>query len=418
MVTAATDRPGTNWAGNVTFRARSLHRPTSVARLQELVVRSDRVRALGSGHSFNRIADTTGDLVSVAALPRRFEIDAAAGTVTVSAGQRFGEFTGDLDAAGFALHNLGSLPHISVAGACSTGTHGSGNGNGILATAVSGVELVGADGELRTLRRGDPGFPGAAVALGALGIVTALTLDVRPSFAMRQTVHEGLRGFDDVAEVLGAAYSVSLFTYWSGAGFDQVWLKQRVDETPPPPRWLGTTPADGPRHMVRGADPAHCTAQGGEPGPWHERLPHFRLDFTPSSGDELQSEYVVPRAAAVDALRALDRIRDRIAPVLHVSEVRSIAADDLWLSPAQGRDGVGLHFTWISDTAAVEPVVREVEAALDQFDARPHWGKVFFTAPTRVGDLWPHLGDAEHLLRSHDPEGTFRNPLVDRYLSR
>jgi alditol oxidase len=405
-----------NWAGNVQFGARRFHRPTSLPQLQELVASSDRVRVLGTGHSFNRIADTTGDLVSVAGLPPVVRIDPDASSVTVSAGLRHGELAGPLHEAGFALPNLASLPHLSVAGACATGTHGSGDGNQVLAAAVSAIELVGPDGGLRTVARGEPGSAGAVVALGSLGVVTALTLDVVPTFTVRQHVYEGLRGFDDVEEVLAAAYSASLFTYWTGAGFDQVWLKQRDGEQAPRAGWLGTTPAEVPRHMVRGADPARCTPQLGEPGPWHERLPHFRLAFTPSSGDELQSEYLVPRAALVDALRALDRLRERIAPVLHVCEIRSIAADDLWLSPAQGRDSVALHFTWHSDPAAVLPVVARVEAALEPFAARPHWGKVFGTAPDRVRALWEHLPAAERLLRASDPTGKFRNAMVDAYL--
>jgi alditol oxidase len=399
-----------NWAGNVTFDAKAFHRPTSVAQLQELVAGSEAVRVLGTGHSFNRIADTTGDLVSVADLPPVLAIDGS--SVTVSAGMRFGELMAPLHDAGLALHNTGSLPHISVAGACSTGTHGSGDRNGILATAVSAVEFVDAAGELRVLRRGDADFPGAVVALGALGVVTALTLDTRPTYDIRQTVHEGLASIDDVDEALSSAYSVSVFTYWEGRGFEQVWCKQRADEPPIPAGWLGTRPADGPRHMVRGVDPAHCTPQSGVAGPWFEQLPHFRLAFTPSSGDELQSEYLVPRGTLADALRALDGIRERIASVLHVSEIRSIAADDLWLSPAQGRDSAALHFTWIADTERVLPVVAEVEAVLEPFDARPHWGKVFTTSPERVRGLWEHLPDAARLLS----EGKFRNALLDRYL--
>lgn len=403
----------TNWAGNVTFGARRFHRPATVGELQELVAGSDRLRVLGTGHSFNRIADTTGDLVSVAGLPPVLEI--GPGTVTVSAGTRYGELMGPLHAAGLALPNTGSLPHISVAGACSTGTHGSGDGLGVLATAVSAVELVGADGTLRTLRRGGGEFPGAVVALGALGAVTTLTLDAVPTFDVRQTVYEGLP-LDAAGEALAAAYSVSLFTYWERAGFDQVWVKQRASERPLPPGWLGTTQADVPRHMVRGVDPAHCTQQLGVEVPWFEGLPHFRLRFTPSSGAELQSEYLVPRDSVVDALHALDAIRDRIASVLLVSEVRSIAADDLWLSPAQGRDSAALHFTWIADEMRVAPVVAEVERVLEPFAARPHWGKVFSTDPGRVRELWPHLPAAAAFLRESDPTGTFRNDLLDRYL--
>jgi xylitol oxidase len=403
----------TNWAGNVVFAARAVHRPGSVAELQELVAGADRIRALGSGHSFSRIADTSGDLVSLAGLPPVVEVDTHAATAWVAAGLRYGEFTGRLHEAGFALPNLGSLPHIAVAGACATGTHGSGNGNGVLATAVSAVELVGAEGELRSVRRGDADFPGSVLALGALGIVTALTLDLRPTFDVRQWVYEGL-ALEDAEEALAGAYSVSLFTHWEGAGFEQVWVKQRDGDPMPPATWLGATRADGPRHMVRGVDPVHCTPQLGEPGPWHERLPHFRLAFTPSSGEELQSEYFVPRAALPDALRALDAIRDRIAPVLLVSEIRTIAADDLWLSLAEGRDSAALHFTWVPDTEAVLPVVSAVEAALEPFSPRPHWGKVFGTAPATLSGRWSRLRDFRGLVAKHDPEGKFGNEMLAR----
>jgi xylitol oxidase len=407
---------GTNWAGNVVFTADRLHRPTSVPQLQELVAASDRARALGSGHSFSPVADTTGTLLTVADLPHRVEIDGATGTATVSAGSTYGEVGAVLHDAGYALHNTGSLPHISVAGACSTGTHGSGDANGVLATAVRAVELVTADGELRTWRRGDPDFPGAVVALGALGVVTAMTLDLLPTFDVRQWVYEGLRDIADIPDALSSAYSVSLFTRWAGAGFEQCWIKQRADAPPPGPTWFGATPADGPRHMISTEDPVNCSLQLGEPGPWHERLPHFRAEFRPSRGDELQSEYLVPREALVDALRALERIADRIAPVLFVSEVRSIAGDDQWLSPAAGRESAALHFTWIQSVERVTPVVQDVEAALHPFGARPHWGKVFTTDPAEVRELWPRLADAERLVAATDPKGKFGNAFLGRYL--
>lgn len=400
-----------NWAGNVDLSSARFHQPTSVVQVQEIVAAAEHVRVLGSGHSFSPVAETTGELLSLASLPP--VLDVVDNTVTISAGTRYGELVGPVHAAGFALPNTGSLPHIMVAGACSTGTHGSGNGNRILASSVSALELVGADGELRTVRRGDPGFAGALVALGALGVVTRLTLDLIPTFDVRQTVLEGLRSFDDVPEALAAAYSVSLFSYYQGEGFDQVWVKQRAEEPPLPAGWLGTTPADGPRHMVRGVDPLYCTPQLGSTGPWFTRLPHFRLDFTPSSGDELQSEYLVPRGSVVAALHALDAIRDRIASVLHVAEVRTIAADDQWLSAAEGRDSAALHFTWISDMAAVLPVVGAVEEVLTEFDARPHWGKVFSTPADAVAKLWPHLPDFVAAARTADPVGKFHNAFLD-----
>ncbi|WP_031069802.1 FAD-binding protein [Streptomyces sp. NRRL WC-3742] len=407
----------TNWAGNIRFRAERRHEPRSVEELRRIVAGARSVRTVGTGHSFNTIADTTGDLVSVAGLPRTVEVDERARTVTVSAGLRFADFTGVLDRAGFALHNLGSLPHISVAGACATGTHGSGVTNGSLATAVRAVELVTADGELRTIARGAAEFPGSVVALGALGVVTRLTLDLVPAFEVRQWVYEGLPGtvlrerFD---EIMAAAYSVSLFTRWRTDRIDQVWLKRRGGPDAPG-AWLGAVLADGPRHPVPGCPPEPCTRQLGAPGRWHDRLPHFRAEFTPSSGDELQSEYFVDRADAVRAFDALDAVRDRIAPALQIGEIRTVAADDLWLSPAYGRDCVAFHFTWHPDAAAAAGAVRAVEAALSAFSARPHWGKVFTTAPEAIRASYPRWDDFRGLLRDLDPAGRFRNEFLARH---
>jgi xylitol oxidase len=416
-----------NWAGNIVFRAAHLRTPASVDELRETVAASGSVRALGSGHSFNALADTTGDLVSVAGLPATVEIDAAARTATVSGGLRFAGFTEALHRAGLALHNLGSLPHISLAGACATGTHGSGTRNGSLATAVRALDMVTADGSLLTLERGDADFDGAVVALGSLGVVIRATLDLAPSFDMRQWVYEGLPGVvlrERLDEILTAAYSVSLFTRWRADEIDQVWLKQRVGDPVPgtdgtdggaPAVWLGAHLADGPRHPVPGMDPVHCTVQGGEPGPWHERLPHFRPQFTPSNGDELQSEYFVAREDALAAYEALRTVADRIAPVLQIGEIRTVAATDLWLDPAHGRDSVAFHFTWINDLDSVAPVLAAMEEVLAPFAARPHWGKVFLTGGDRLRELYPRFDDFRSLVGRLDPKGTFHNDLTRQF---
>jgi xylitol oxidase len=350
-------------------------------------------------------------------------IDARRGSVTVGAGVRYGELATHLHAAGYALHNLASLPHISVVGACATATHGSGDRNGNLATAVSAVEMVTAGGDIVTVDRdSDPDrLRGTVVGLGALGVVTSVTLDIVPAFDVRQYVyddlpHERLR--EHWADIFASGYSVSLFTDWTGPRINQVWLKRRVDERDPwtpPGRWLGATLADSPRHPVPGMPAGNCTPQLGVPGPWHERLPHFRLEFTPSSGEELQSEYFVPRHLALEALDAVDRIRDRFAAVLQTSEIRTVASDDLWLSPSYRRDSVALHFTWIKDAEAVTPVVAALEQQLAPFAARPHWGKVFTTAPEVVSGLYERWPDFLDLLSRHDPGGKFRNDLIDRY---
>lgn len=391
-----------NWAGNVQFAGR-VHRPSSVDELRKVVARSERLRPLGTAHSFNRIADTDGELVSVTGLPPVVTIDG--GTATVSAGIRYGDVVAELDAAGYALPSLASLPHISVAGAVATATHGSGHGIGNLATAVTALELVTADGELVTVWP-----PGAVVGLGALGVVTAVTLELVPAFEIRQYVYDDLpmetlaEQFD---EVFGSAYSVSVFTSWDGRC--QVWRKQLREGAPA--RWLGARLADGPRHPIATMDPKFCTEQQGVPGPWYARLPHFRLEFTPSAGDELQSEYFVPRDRAVDALAALERIRHLVAPVLQISEIRVIAADELWLSPCYQRDSVAFHFTWIADADKVTPVIAAVERQLALLSPRPHWGKLFGLDPQ-----YPRWPDFAALARELDPAGKLRNDFLNRFM--
>ena len=404
----------TNWAGNVSF-ASELQRPETIEELQELVAAAEKVRVLGTGHSFNRIADSTGALVSVQDLPKVVEVGERG--VTVSAGLRYGEVTAVLQAQGLALHNLGSLPHISVAGACSTGTHGSGDGNGPLADAVSAITFVDAGGELVTLTRDDPDFAGSVISLGALGVTVSMTLDVQPSFQISQVVYDGLpveRLGADLDAVMGSAYSVSAFTDWVDPAV-MVWRKRR-ELSAPEPEWLGATLADGPRHPIKVMPADYATQQGGVPGPWNERLPHFRLEFTPSNGDELQSEYFVPRERAAEAFDVLRALGNRFAPVIQVSEVRTIAADELWLSPSQGRDTVALHFTWIQDETAVRPVVAALEDRLAPLDARPHWGKVFAADAATFAERYPKVKDFIALAEKYDPTGKFRNEYLDTFL--
>ena len=412
----------TNWAGNHAYGAARLHEPESIEQLQDIVRNGGSLRVLGSRHSFNDIANTSGHLLTLSRMPRVFDLDPVAGTVRVDGGVRYGELCGPLDAAGFALNNLASLPHISVAGACATATHGSGDRIGNLATAVSALEIVTANGELLALSRdGDPdAFNGAVVSLGGLGVVTALTLDLQPTFQMRQDLYEGLplaQAVDHFDEITSSADSVSLFTDWQGPVVDQVWLKRRVadDEAfEPPAEFFGATIATVPIHPIRRMPADACTEQLGVAGPWHERLPHFRMDHTPSSGNELQSEYLVPRENAVESLLAIDAVRDRFAPLLQISEVRTIAGDELWMSTASGRDSVALHFTWQPDWEAVRRALPTIEAAIAPFRPRPHWGKLFTMSPETVRSSYERLPQFTALLERHDPTGTFRNAFLSR----
>ena len=416
----------TNWAGNISFGAARFHQPQSMEQLQEIVGHSARCRVLGTGHSFNRLADTNDDLVSLRALPSRIVIDPSAETVTVGAGTSYGDLADELHRSGLALHNLGSLPHISVGGACTTGTHGSGNSNGNLATAVRAVELLTASGEVLTLDRTANAkvFPGAVISLGSLGVVTALTLDVQPTYEVSQTVYEDLESgpaLDDLDNILASGYSVSIFTLWDRPVFEQVWVKGRVNpllSTVAPSVLAGASAATRQRHPLPEISGEVCTTQLGVVGPWHQRLPHFRLDFTPSAGEELQSEYFVDRAFAVPALRALDELRALMSPHLLVSELRTVAADDLWLSPAFGHHCLAIHFTWKPDAAAIAPVLRRIEECLSAFSARPHWGKVFDFDPAYIVAQYPHIADATALAIHYDPTAKFENEFTRTYLRR
>jgi alditol oxidase len=412
-----------NWAGNYRYRARRVHEPRTLEEVQDLVAAAHHIKAVGSRHSFNDIADSAGDQLSLAGLPARLDIDTEHHTVTVSGGIRYGDFIEQLHGAGFAVHNLASLPHISVAGAIATATHGSGVGNGNLATAVAGLELVTATGELLHITRDLEDFGGCVVALGALGIVTGVTLDIQPCFQVRQDVYDSL-SWADVTDnfdaITAAAYSVSLFTSWGADGVSQVWLKSRMDAQEPFPglgsdaRFFGGVYARQGRHPLPGISAASTTQQVGVPGPWWDRLAHFKLDFTPSHGDEVQTEYLVPRGNALAAIDVLRALGPRMAEHLFIAELRTVAADDLWLSTAYHQHSVGFHFTWKKHAEALATLLPDIDAALAPLGGRPHWGKVFVTDPARFEALYPQLPAFRHLAEKLDPEHKFRNDYLDR----
>jgi xylitol oxidase len=406
-----------NWAGNYSYTARAIHAPSTLEQLHDVVTRARRIRVLGSRHSFTDIGD--GDeLVSLEGLRSEVVVDRRAMTVTCSAGIRYGELAVALEREGLALANLASLPHIGVAGSVSTATHGSGDGNGNLATAVRSLELLTSDGRLRALAAGDPDFDGAVVGLGALGVLTSVTLAVEPFYEARQEVFEPLPWdtlFESFDGLMASGYSVSVFTGW-GAQAGRVWVKTRTDRPPVGRELVGVGPATRERHPIEELDPIHATPQLGVPGPWYDRLPHFRMGFTPSSGAEIQSEFIVPRARAVDAIEAIRGISARVAPLVQVSEIRTIAADALWMSPQYGQDTAAIHFTWKREQRAVEVAVAELERTLEPFGARPHWGKLFLAEARQIAPLYERLADFRELSERLDTRGAFRNPWLERHV--
>ena len=417
-------QPQTNWSGNYAYSAARFYAPTTLEQLQALVGSSERLRVLGSRHSFNGIADTPADMVSLQHFTSIVAIDHERMTVTVEGGITYGKLGAYLYSQGYALHNLASLPHISVAGACATATHGSGETNGNLATAVTAMEVITASGEIIQVSRESDGerFDGMVVGLGGLGIVTKLTLAIEPSFDVRQDVYIDLpfaQLLEQFDAIQASAYSVSLFTDWQHGRVNQVWLKRRAVAGEPgssAPELFGSRLAQRTLHPIMAMPAQNCTEQVGVAGPWHQRLPHFRMEFMPSSGEELQSEYFVPRHHAIAALRAMDELHTQIAPLLLISEIRTIAADQLWLSPCYQQNSVAIHFTWQKNWPAVSALLPEVEARLAPFAARPHWGKLFTMQPAQVQAGYRRLADFRQLLHTFDPHGKFQNPFVAQYI--
>ncbi|MFP3721754.1 FAD-binding protein [Niallia circulans] len=413
-----------NWAGNYQYSTTNWHEPESVEEIQQLVLKLKKLRVIGTRHSFNNIADSDENIVSLQKLNKVIAINREEKTVTVEAGMKYGDLCQVLQQHGYALHNLASLPHISIAGACATATHGSGNRNQNLAAAVSAMEVVTADGSIITFSRekSEEELHGAVVGLGGIGIVTKLTLAIHPSHQMRQDVYENLP-FAQIADhfdiISSSAYSVSLFTDWQNETFNQVWLKSKLTDDQTfslGDDFYGAKASKENLHPVRGVAATNCTAQLGVPGDWLDRMPHFRMDFTPSKGQELQSEYIFPREHAYNALCALSDIREYIAPLLFISEVRTIAKDELWLSPSYKQDSVAIHFTWQDKWKEVQQVLPLIESKLEPFQAKPHWGKLFTTAPSKIQSLYEKMPAFQHLLMKYDPQGKFRNTFMNRYI--
>jgi xylitol oxidase len=416
IATNLESEPGqlTNWSGNIVFSAPQVYYPGTVAEVQEIVRSSEKVRVLGSKHSFNTIADSDAVLISLKEMNKVLALNKELATITVEAGARYGDFAADLHEKGFALPNLASLPHITVVGACATATHGSGIGNGNLATSVSAIEFVNAAGDLVKLSKvADPvEFYGAVVNLGALGVITNITLDLLPAFDMTQVVFRDLPMAvleDKFKDIQARGYSVSLFTNWKNRNINEVWIKSLSVAAAAEPELFTAKSATENLHPIEAESAENVTEQLGVPGPWYDRLPHFKMGFKPSVGQELQSEYFLPVEHAYGAMMALEQLQSEITPHLFISEIRTIQADELWLSPCYKQTCVAFHFTWKPDVQAVMALLPLIEEQLAPFNARPHWGKLFTMKPEVLQERYPKLKEFKELIRRHDPHGKFRN---------
>lgn len=412
-----------NWAGNITFQATQLYYPKTVEEVQAFVRESESLKAIGSTHSFNTIADSTRAQISLRNMNKVLALDKKAHTITIEAGTKYGEFVTFLHEQQYALPNLASLPHITVAGACVTATHGSGIMNGNLATAVSAIEFVNAAGNVITLSKQEDQiqFYGAVVSLGALGMVTKITLDLLPAFEMKQVVYRNLPMAilkDHFLEIQAMGYSVSLFTDWKNNNINEVWIKSVVDEgelNTPDAELFGARLATENLHPVEDQSAENVTDQLGIPGAWYDRLPHFKMGFQPSVGKELQSEYFVPVEHAYEAMTAIAKLHEKISPHLYISEIRTIQADNLWMSPCYKQTCVAFHFTWKPDIEVLMGLLPLVEQQLAPFNPRPHWGKLFTMSAERVQSSYEKLVDFKQLILEHDPNGKFQNEYLSKY---
>jgi len=411
----------TNWSGNLTYSTGNVFYPKTVDEVQELVKKHSKIKGLGTRHCFNTIADSRDNLLSTKELNKVVSLDKNALTVTVESGIKYGELAPYLHQHRYALHNLASLPHISVGGSIATATHGSGLKNGNLSSAVTGMEIVAADGGLVKLSKESNAekLNAAIVGLGALGILAKVTLKIQPTYMMRQNVFTGLpvaQLKDNFEKIMSAGYSVSLFYDWQTDYINEVWIKSRIgtDTEHNQAEFYGAKAATKNLHPIIALSAENCTEQMGVPGPWYERLPHFKMGFTPSSGKELQSEYFVPLHHAVEAIGAVSKLGGQIGPHLFITEIRAIAADDLWMSPCHKQTSITIHFTWKQETEAVLKLLPLIEKELGPFNARPHWGKIFTMAPGVLQERYEKLAHFRNLVAEYDPHGKFRNAFLDR----
>ena len=410
-----------NWAGNLEYSTSKIDYPKSVEEVQQLVKKYSKLKVLGTRHCFNTIADSKYNFISLREMKKIVSLDANAKTVTVEGGIKYGELCPWLNDKGFALHNLASLPHISVAGAITTATHGSGVRNKNLCGPVEALEIVTADGDVINFSKKDgEKFYAAVVGLGAIGVITKVTLNIQSAFMMRQWVYTKMplqqmkEHFD---EIVSSGYSVSLFTDWQNESINEVWIKSLVDDASNAEAkkdFFGAAPATKNVHPIIELPAENCTEQMGVPGTWYERLPHFKMGFTPSSGKELQAEYFVPHEHAVEAIQAIQKMGKEIGPHLFISEIRTIDADDFWMSPCYKQPSVTIHFTWKQEWNAVSKLLPAIEKELAPFNAKPHWGKLFTMSPSTLASRYQKMNDFKKVVAEFDSKGKFRNEFLEK----
>jgi FAD-linked oxidoreductase len=418
-----------NWAGNQRAAARRVVRPTGAADIAELVgaarAAGDTVRAVGAGHSFTGAAATDGIRLELPTDGGPVSIDGAARQVTVPAGMPLHRLNALLAAAGLAMPNLGDIDRQTVAGAISTGTHGTGGRLGGLATFVSGLELVTGTGEtVRCSADSDPDlFDAARVSVGALGVLTEVTLSCVDAFTLRADerplpLAEVLSTLDELV----AANDHFEFYWFPYTGRALVKRNNRVTDgsARPLPRWRGFLDDELLSNSVFGAVcrlarraprlvPTINGVSARALGARTYTAPSHEVFCTPRRVRFVEMEYAVPRAALPAAFAGLRRAVERCGtPVVFPVEVRVAAADGVWLSTSYGRDSA---YVAVHQYAGMpyEPYFREVEAVMRDLDGRPHWGKLHTRNAASLDAAYPRFGDFLAVRDRLDPDRVFVN---------
>ena len=429
-----------NWAKTVYYN-HTIHYPKTVEEIQHILQYHAKIRVLGSMHSFNNITklpqEFNGVYISMSNMNQVIKC-CRGERVTIQPGITFGELGEYLHERNFGFHNMASLPHITVGGAISTGTHGAGVFNGNLASHVMQVKLISADGKLRTYRIGqDPEFQHIPVSFGLAGIIVEIELDIVPDYDIQQCIYENLPfntiKKSDYKTAFSSAYSFSIFTQWKNRKFTSIWAKYRLRKGRNGneesimidcPDMNKIKPSSNKVHPLPGGDTSFVSGGIGknykEPG--YVGLPHFLMEGVPSQGEELQSEYFVSSHmfdVVIEVLFHHFEENPKLYDLLYVSEMRFVAGDKLTLSPQHVLgSSIGFHFTWKKEFDQVVDALKGIENVLKPYNALPHMGKLFTMTGRELEGKYGqrNLRAFQSFVAPLDPLKKFVNPFLQNLI--
>jgi L-gulonolactone oxidase len=425
-----------NWGGNQACTPLSLERPSSEDELVALVHRAaaagERVKVVGAGHSFTDIACTDGRMVSLDGYDHFLEVDTRAATVKVEGGITIAALGQALAEVGLAQPNLGDVAYQSIAGAISTATHGTGGRLGNISTQVKALSLVTADGVLECSAEDNADvFQAARVGLGALGVISTVTLQCVPAFTLRSI--QAPRQLDEVLDAVEDLVAANdHFEFFWIPHSDRVLAitNNRTDAPAHPPGKVSAyfndivmeNHAFGLLQRLGRANTTWIPALGRVTGRLLNARDVADVSHRVFANQRLvrfvEMEYALPRPALAAAVRDVRSMIDRQG--LRISfpvEVRIAAADDIWLSTASGRD-TGYIAVHVFQGLPFDRYFREVEAIMNGYEGRPHWGKMHYQTAETLRPRYPHWADFIGVRDRLDPEGRFSNAYLDRVLGK